>query len=682
MIHALVVKLVSLLWLLMFTTSVTIDVTTGSHNNENDVTVQLPLLSKEDESLPLLTQPQDRLCHVGLRHEYRTVDLLNLRRTSSSSSKNENILETVQEGTTESADTTTMEDIPVDDVQELYFTQLLDHYNGHENRTFPQRYFRSDRFMRPTKKTNSKRIIHHKKDLGRRGVENEIDSDDETAITLVFICVGGEGPSLDASVLRDSVHCTGDMMESAQRLYQTYPTTMSIVLIALEHRYYGKSYPTFDDRNGYPNTNLRTMMTPTIKESPVTNENLIYLSSRQATADLANFIHTMFHNSNHLVYLFGGSYPGMMAAFTRTKYPYLVRGAISNSAPVQAVLNFDTYQSHVGYNLQQIDMNCYNIVRMGHLAITKILQQNITTKIQSLAKQFNLCHSDTVLLRQENQNLFVGDGVMYFGAQENDPHCNNDDNDHPFCNMEEKCIALTTRYADEMNHNTNATIETAAIAALAYLAGLQQQLQQQSRRSDTFTSEDTVSDNNDCFVVDWDETLNYIADPILGQADGLRSWLYQTCTEFGFYQTCSDHKCPFGIGYHTLQQDLTICQYAFQIYNTVEAVQNTNEWTGGWDNIEQTSRIFSVTGTVDPWSEMAIQHTSPTFHHPHEDQDPMEYPTPYQVPGASHHFWTHPSRDTDDAAVVAARQTIYQTLHDWIMSDIEKHNNGATSVQR
>ena len=182
--------------------------------------------------------------------------------------------------------------------------------------------------------------------------------------------------------------------------------------------------------------------------------------------------------------------------------------------------------------------------------------------------------------------------------------------------------------------------------------------------------------------MDWDETLNYIADPILGQADGLRSWLYQTCTEFGFYQTCSDHKCPFGIGYHTLQQDLTICQYAFQIYNTVEAVQNTNEWTGGWDNIEQTSRIFSVTGTVDPWSEMAIQHTSPTFHHAHEDQDPMEYPIPYQVPGASHHFWTHPSRDTDDAAVVAARQTIYLTLHDWIMSDIEKHNNGATSVQR
>jgi hypothetical protein len=129
------------------------------------------------------------------------------------------------------------------------------------------------------------------------------------------------------------------------------------------------------------------------------------------------------------------------------------------------------------------------------------------------------------------------------------------------------------------------------------------------------------------------------------------------------------------VGYHTLQQDLYICQYAFDIYNTVQAVQNTNEWTGGWENIEQTSRIFSVTGTVDPWSEMAIQHTSSASMKSNGNKDPINYPLPYQVPGASHHFWTHPSHDTDDDAVVKARQKIYETLHGWIVADLENDIN-------
>uniref|UniRef100_A0A915DQR4 Uncharacterized protein n=1 Tax=Ditylenchus dipsaci TaxID=166011 RepID=A0A915DQR4_9BILA len=66
-------------------------------------------------------------------------------------------------------------------------------------------------------------------------------------------------------------------------------------MFALEHRYYGDSLP-FDS---------------------FTTENLKYLTSQQALADLSVFIQTInekrnFVNSKWIV--FGGSYPGMLAA--------------------------------------------------------------------------------------------------------------------------------------------------------------------------------------------------------------------------------------------------------------------------------------------------------------------------------------------------------------------------------
>ena len=56
--------------------------------------------------------------------------------------------------------------------------------------------------------------------------------------------------------------------------------TADVHLFALEHRYYGKSYPEFPPDS-------------TNSSSPVTNERLVYLSSKQAISDLAHFIQLM-----------------------------------------------------------------------------------------------------------------------------------------------------------------------------------------------------------------------------------------------------------------------------------------------------------------------------------------------------------------------------------------------------
>lgn len=105
-----------------------------------------------------------------------------------------------------------------EDVQELYLEQLLDHFSQEgstPNGTFWQRYFYSNRYAKPTTRPN--------------------------APVYAFLCVGGEGPSLDRSVLVDSVHCSGDMIELARMIHEGHQATVH--LFALEHRYYGSSYP-------------------------------------------------------------------------------------------------------------------------------------------------------------------------------------------------------------------------------------------------------------------------------------------------------------------------------------------------------------------------------------------------------------------------------------------------------
>lgn len=75
----------------------------------------------------------------------------------------------------------------------------------------------------------------------------------------------------------------------------------------------------------------------------LTIESLSYLSSEQALADLANFINnqtTARNLTKSKVITFGGSYPGSLSAWFRSKYPHIVHAAISSSAPIVAVADF------------------------------------------------------------------------------------------------------------------------------------------------------------------------------------------------------------------------------------------------------------------------------------------------------------------------------------------------------
>jgi pimeloyl-ACP methyl ester carboxylesterase len=139
---------------------------------------------------------------------------------------------------------------------------------------------------------------------------DESYSDNENSPVFFYIC--GEAS------------CTERALNGAIR---TYAKKFHAKLVALEHRYYGKSLPR-----------------PTLS-----TEDLQYLSTEQALLDLARFQRHMQNDRmwNGKWVAFGGSYPGSLSAFYRLKFPELVVGALASSAPVKAKSNFEQYDAHV-----------------------------------------------------------------------------------------------------------------------------------------------------------------------------------------------------------------------------------------------------------------------------------------------------------------------------------------------
>ena len=233
----------------------------------------------------------------------------------------------------------------------------------------------------------------------------------------------------------------------------------------IEHRYYGESFP---PQKPSTKTNLRGADGEDSEEDDEGMESFevdyTYLSSRQAVEDIANFVTSPTIQQKHLTkkdtstndddasnniqwITFGGSYPGMLSAWSHLLHPSSIFASVSNSAPIEARLDFEQYHEHVGKKaLQEHDVGgsqeCFDIVKEGHEQIVSILDNANKDGILSepkgddsdddddddgldqLAELFNVCDGGEALRKsKKNQNSFVGDGVIRIPAQGNDPNC-------------------------------------------------------------------------------------------------------------------------------------------------------------------------------------------------------------------------------------------------------------------
>lgn len=131
----------------------------------------------------------------------------------------------------------------------------------------------------------------------------------------------------------------------------------------------------------YPNTRRDT-----------STENLRYLSTDQALADLAHFIAHVKREpgkENSKVILVGGSYAGTMVTWFRQKYPHLVAGVWASSAPVHAQLDLYQYKEVSGKAyLDLAGPDCYNMIKEAFHEAEQLIANRDYNRFSNL---FSLC---------------------------------------------------------------------------------------------------------------------------------------------------------------------------------------------------------------------------------------------------------------------------------------------------
>ncbi|XP_020492543.1 thymus-specific serine protease [Labrus bergylta] len=407
----------------------------------------------------------------------------------------------------------------------------------------------------------------------------------------VFLMIGGEGPANPA------------WMQSGTWL--TYAEKLGALCLMLEHRFYGKSHPTAD----------------------LSNDNLRFLSSRQALADLAHFRTVMAEDrglTNSKWVAFGGSYPGSLAAWFRLKFPHLVHASVATSAPLHATVNFPEYLEVVWRSLASENAECPLLVKKASDTLFERLKDPKT--YDNITKDFSLCSKlqiqterDSAYLLETLAGNFM-DVVQY-----------NEDN-----RAFEGVVGtnVTIKVLCGVMGDTSLGDPYARYAAVSRLM------------MDTFSIK--------CLDASFDNYLRDMTNTSWegAAAGGGRQWVYQTCTEFGFYQSTDSPNQPFSgfpLVFHVQQ-----CAdfYNVSAEQVAEAVAQTNEYYGSYGI--SSSRIVFPNGSIDPWHALGItQGTNP------------DLPAVF-IKGTAHCANMYPARAEDLPQLTLARDHVFLLLQQWL----------------
>jgi hypothetical protein len=306
----------------------------------------------------------------------------------------------------------------------------------------------------------------------------------------------------------------------------------------------------------------------------------------------------------------------------RQNYPDLVAGAVASSGPVFAKLDFLEYIDVVQTSLRTHDVNCAIAVRNGMTQL-QTLMQTPTGRAQ-VSQMFNLCPAfgttppstldaenfyDNVMGNFMYTVQYSEDNVAYFANQLTIP---------AVCNMmtASNGHSLVQKLAD-----VNSFVGK-------YLGG-----------GCTGTS------YND-FIRGMQETS--FDSPY---ADS-RSWVWQTCTEFGYFQSTDKTDNIFGSNVPVqfyIDQCTQIYGSQFNQASIQAAIDSTDKFYGGRDNYRGTNVVLP-NGSVDPWHALGILNNLGTT------------TIAAFINGTAHCADMYPARSADPPSLTQARITIDQTI--------------------
>uniref|UniRef100_A0A1B6IAX2 Serine protease K12H4.7 n=1 Tax=Homalodisca liturata TaxID=320908 RepID=A0A1B6IAX2_9HEMI len=404
----------------------------------------------------------------------------------------------------------------------------------------------------------------------------------------VFIMLGGEGPA-DSSWLVDS-----NMVNYAKQY--------GALMFQIEHRYYGESHPTSD----------------------ASTDNLVYLSSEQALADIAYFVvgmNVQYNLTSDTKWIaFGGSYSGNLAAWVRLKYPHLIHAAMSASGPVLAKVDFFEYMDVVRNSLGTCGQSCVKAVEMANRRFNQLLKKKSGQK--TIDRLFKLCDPIDTTNQNDVWNLLesLADNFAVIVQYNNEglPYSIN-----TLCDI-----------------MTNKTMGS-PLMRYAFVNKILLNL----------FGETCVDYKYNKMIEQLKET-NWTSESV---SSGDRTWVYQTCTEFGYYQTSESKKEFFSNDFPIqffLQQCSEIFGEKFTDKEIYDGAYRTNAIYGGLDL--QATRVVYVHGTIDPWHALGITSTA------------VSGATAILINGTAHCANMNPPLPTDPPALKAARKKVGKLIGHWL----------------
>ncbi|KAI6195164.1 Peptidase S28 family-containing protein [Aphelenchoides besseyi] len=288
--------------------------------------------------------------------------------------------------------------------------------------------------------------------------------------------------------------------------------------------------------------------------SKMTVENLKYLTSKQALEDLAAFI----RSTNKKLQLkdpkwvtFGGSYSGALSAWFREKYPDLTVAAVGSSGPVQAEVDFYGYLQTVEAALRSYSDKCANAAKHAYDYVHQLF-----TTVEGRSK--------------------INQGLDVYPEFDGD-------------------------YVEPYN---------AMAFAFTVISPIMSQVQYSGRQGSVEDVCEGFLGNGDDFqkilaaneystpIADLNEFIDYYK-----RDSSSRAWLFQTCNEFGYFQSSDIGYSIFGAGV-PVNMFLRLCDAAIGPSFTREKIEAnvkaTNTYYGGRDNYRSTN-VIQIYGSIDPW---------------------------------------------------------------------------------
>ena len=397
----------------------------------------------------------------------------------------------------------------------------------------------------------------------------------------VFLYIGGEGPLSKKAV------GPGLFMHEAAEI-------SGALVVALEHRFFGESWPTINMRTDYLSK---------------------YLSSAQALADIARF-RAVFHELSGLGFTtrslsgspwvgFGGSYPGNLAAWVKVRYPHLFAGTVASSAPLTAQENWPGYMQVVGTALKHFgggDRNNSNsLVRTGRsgtigsintcFGAVSAASADIVTKLSNdaglaeLSTLFLTCGtpmSTTNTSRLDLQTLVSNVVGTWQGlVQYNRPSPRT-------MSISTMCGELTDRIDGGDSALEAFAAVTLDIASKGITTGY-------------------------CTEISDSDAMAELKNITFDGKSSMRQWVFMTCNEFGYYQVAGKDAAldPFSAFSDLLDVDMftRMCNQAYDWEGASPATAWTNSKYGTPNDISAENVTFP-SGSLDPWHVLGVTNTS------------------------------------------------------------------------